>query len=246
MCRGEGWASKYWPVDKGHVTFHECADYCGGLKGCRAFDVSDMIGQLLTLLLLLLLDNRNVVSNFVLGHKLRCWLYHHDKVKPASSVPGKCFSVKGVKDKHKKRAAKAAKHYLLREEVQELKRQALRPKEDHQMVGSGMCRGPKWASKHWPQDLGSRGVHGCFKACQKSPGCTAFDVVSKSKRQVSNSTKCCTCLLYGHTRIIPASHAAPRPAECHKMVDHEPEDEVDPRHIQGQVRVKVIGEGACR
>lgn len=80
-----------------------------------------------------------------------------------------------------------------------------------------------------------------FQACQKSPGCTAFDLVeSKGKKKPPS------CLLYGHTRVIPASRASPFPATCHKMVDEDSEEDIDPTDLVGNIEVKLIGKGACR
>ncbi len=94
---------------------------------------------------------------------MRCWLYHHHHVHPASATPGKCFSIKGVQEKHLKKAARAAKAYLPVEKVEQLRHEGMRPKDSHTILGEGMCRGPKWASKHWPKDVGKRNVEACFR-----------------------------------------------------------------------------------
>ena len=88
------------------------------------------------------------------------------------------------------------------------------------------------------------------QACQKSPGCTAFDVtevkIGKAKKKGKNKGTRSTCLLYGHTRVSAASAASPFNATCHKMVDEEDDDDVDPRDLVGNINVKLLGEGGCR
>ncbi len=54
------------------------------------------------------------------------------------------------------------------------------------------------------------------------------------------------CLLYGHTRVVPAARASPHPAACHLMVDEDNEEEIDPADLEGNIEVKLLGRGACR
>ncbi len=146
----------------GRVTFQECADLCGGSKSCRAFDVSEKKGKNIKKFKFVFYSYYYFCGE--IGALLKCWLFAHQDVRPASAVEGKCFSVKGVKDRHKKKAARAAKAFgLPKDKAKQLKQQALRPKDSHTVLGPGMCRGPKWASKHWPKDLGQRDTQGCFK-----------------------------------------------------------------------------------
>jgi len=64
-CRGPGWTFKRWPVVKGPLAAQACAEACARRKGCTAFDLS--------------------------GDGAECALYGHQKVAPASGVPGRCF-----------------------------------------------------------------------------------------------------------------------------------------------------------
>jgi hypothetical protein len=207
------------------VPFQECADLCGGRRDCTAFDTSDPR-----------------------GNKVRCWLFKHKDVVPASAVPGHCFSVVGVTEKHKKKIA-AAKQKAADAKNKKKRPVVHRPKLSHKLLGEGMCRGEKWAGAHWPKDVGRRTLEGCFRACQKSHGCTAFDLVPKpggggKKAKAASDVAKKACLLYGHSDVRPAWAL---PGECHIMADPEEEDdEVEPQDLEGSVSVKLIGEGACR
>ena len=44
-CRGPGWTFKKWPVIKGPIDAKECAVACAKKKGCTAFDVAPMPGE---------------------------------------------------------------------------------------------------------------------------------------------------------------------------------------------------------
>jgi len=194
---------------------------CGGQDDCTAFDTSDPV-----------------------GNKVKCWLFKHKEVAPASAVPGQCFSVKGVTDKHKKQIAKGKKAA-----AKGKKKPKHRPKLSHKSLGKGMCRGDKWAGKHWPKDVGKRTIEGCFRACQKSYGCTAFDLTpianqqGKKKKKTKDKNKQ-SCLLYGHSDVRAAWAL---PGECHVMADPEEEDDDwEPEDLEGDVKVKLIGQGACR
>jgi hypothetical protein len=40
MCRGFGWTGGKWPIGKGEISVHECANACAAKAGCTAFDLS--------------------------------------------------------------------------------------------------------------------------------------------------------------------------------------------------------------
>ena len=69
-CRGEGWASKKWPVIKGSLTPKDCAVACAKKKGCTGFDIGTSAD----------------------GPE-ECGLYGHKNVVPAYGVPGDCYKL---------------------------------------------------------------------------------------------------------------------------------------------------------
>ena len=72
MCRGQGWSSGKWPIEKGHLIPQECADACAKRKGCTAFDLTDKSGK-----------------------KFACFLYGHKDVEPATALKGTCYTYVG-------------------------------------------------------------------------------------------------------------------------------------------------------
>jgi hypothetical protein len=68
-CRGPGWTFKRWPIVKGPLAAQACAEACARRKGCTAFDLSGGEGLA----------------------EAECALYGHQKVAPASGVPGRCY-----------------------------------------------------------------------------------------------------------------------------------------------------------
>ncbi len=118
--------------------------------------------------------------------------------------------------------------------------------EGFQQVGEGLCRGPNWQRIGWPKDMGLRGIGDCFKACQESKGCTAFDLVPTK----GSSTKT-ECLLYGHKDIVPASNLD---GHCYVVsfptdkndTNTKKKDELKPSDLIGNIKVKLLGHGACR
>jgi hypothetical protein len=82
MCRGSGWQSTKWPVDKGTKSRTKCAKACQKRKGCVAFDLSPP-------------DDQDDHEDAALG-ELQCNLYGHDNIIPASAVAGNCYSLVGA------------------------------------------------------------------------------------------------------------------------------------------------------
>jgi hypothetical protein len=68
-CRGPGWTFKRWPIVKGPLAGQACAEACARRKGCTAFDLSGGEGLA----------------------EAECALYGHQRVAPASGVPGRCY-----------------------------------------------------------------------------------------------------------------------------------------------------------
>ena len=76
-------------------------------------------------------------------------------------------------------------------------------------LGTGMCRGPQWATKVWPILMGYQTLKSCADECAKRRKCMAFDI-SKPKNGKFD------CLLYGHTGVRPASGVK---GECYTLED---------------------------
>jgi hypothetical protein len=72
-CRGDGWATKVWPIEMERLTVAECAKECASRKHCLAFDVSRPEKD---------------------GKHFHCTLYGHRGVHPAYAVQGDCFSLR--------------------------------------------------------------------------------------------------------------------------------------------------------
>jgi hypothetical protein len=85
LCRGEGWQSTGWPVDKGPKTLKECAEACENTRDCSAFDLSN--------------GEKKKLFN--------CLLFRHAKVVPASALDGGCY-VRGTASQPKVRAAETS------------------------------------------------------------------------------------------------------------------------------------------
>ncbi|TRY73635.1 hypothetical protein TCAL_03348 [Tigriopus californicus] len=243
MCRGTDWTTKKWPKLRGRRTLQGCADACGNNGDCTAFDVSEKEG-----------DDFN------------CILYGHTYVRPASGVPGNCFKLghekKAQTENNKgKTNAKEAKKSSIRTASSKVKdthsRKNAEGKPDsskatkqasasaYELLGKGLCRGPKWQGRYWPKATEAHSLAECAAACSSVNGCTAFDISpTPDKEQV--------CFLFGHKDVKPASGLK---GQCYKMisVNHDKYklskkksrgDNLPPRKAEGVI--SLLGKGACR
>merc|ERR1712198_688100 len=62
----------------------------------------------------------------------------------------------------------------------------------------GRCRGQGWQDNGFPKDVGKKNVQECSTSCQKTKGCSAFDLSNEENKKFD-------CLLFGHKHVIPAS-----------------------------------------
>ena len=113
--------------------------------------------------------------------------------------------------------------------------------ENYTKIGSGVCRGPGWQDNGFPKHLGRKSVQDCSSSCEKTKGCTAFELSQEDKKSFS-------CLLFGHKNIVPASSQSLTGA-CYKLgkttLDEKNEEEliID---IEGDVDISLLGKGGCR
>ena len=118
-------------------------------------------------------------------------------------------------------------------------------------MGAGRCRGPGWQNNGFPKDLGKKSVQECSQLCQKTKGCTAFDLSNEENKKFD-------CFLFGHKDIVPASSQSMAGAcyaigsstvsavhEDEEAADVEDEDE-DVIDIEGDVDIALLGKGGCR
>merc|ERR1719450_2086444 len=118
-------------------------------------------------------------------------------------------------------------------------------------LGTGLCRGAGWQSNGFPKDVGMKSVDECASSCQKTKGCKAFDISNKDGKKFS-------CLLFGHSNIVPAASQSLSGA-CYTLgssgaaaeeSDDEEEESEDEEEmvidIEGDVDVSLLGKGGCR
>ena len=124
------------------------------------------------------------------------------------------------------------------------------PGDQYSKVGSGRCRGQGWQDNGFPKDVGQKTVQECSATCQKTKGCTSFDLSNADKNKFN-------CLLFGHKDIVPASSQSMIGA-CYKLGkleyvsedDYEEEEDEDDDDsvidIEGDVDINLLGKGGCR
>ena len=167
-CRGPGWTFKKWPILRGFLEARKCAEACAKKKGCKAFDL----------------------SNIQEDKSFDCTLYGHNKVQPASGVPGNCYVVSD-----KEGVVPGGLNTVVDAEEQEEEEEL--PVEgdvDFHPVGKGRCRGPGWTFKKWPVIKGNIQPQDCAVECAKKKGCSAFDVAPMNDHINE-------CALYGHKKV---------------------------------------------
>lgn len=218
-CRGAGWQDGQWPLAKGRKTLGECADICKKSAGCVAFDLANKDGE-----------------------KYDCLLLGHPGVLPASGLAAKCYIIRGAKPLMS----------TLRDENSDKK--ALSDtsfpasNDQHTKVGLGRCRGQGWQNDGFPKDLGKKSVQDCSITCQKTKGCTAFDLSNEEDKKFD-------CFLFGHKDVVPASSQSMSGA-CYTIGkttavsddegEEEEEDDDDVIDIEGDVDINLLGQGGCR
>ena len=122
-CRGPNWTSNKWPVLKGLIPPRQCAEECAKKKGCKAFDLSNMQ-----------------------ENDFDCVLYGHNKIVPASGVPGNCYALS-----EKEGVVPGGLNTVVTPEVEEEEEENVVTGEvEFYKLGSGRCRGPSWSVKKWP------------------------------------------------------------------------------------------------
>jgi len=180
------------------------------------------------------------------GDKYDCLLLGHPGVLPASALAAKCYVIKG---------AKPVKATLMDNSKSAKKADDSYPSggDGYSKIGSGLCRGPGWTLNGFPKDAGVKSIDECAASCQKSKGCKAFDISNQEGKKF-------TCLLFGHTDIVPAASQSLSGA-CYSIgssniaveesVDEieeskEEEEEEMVIDIEGDVDVALVGKGGCR
>ncbi len=63
-------------------------------------------------------------------------------------------------------------------------------------LGKGRCRGPDWAARVWPIELGPKMIKDCARECATRRRCLAFDLSEMHGRNDSGN-----CALYGHRNV---------------------------------------------
>ena len=179
LCRGDGWQTKGWPVDKGAKSMKECAEACNNARGCHAFDLSSTADKKL----------------------FTCLLFSHTKVVPASALDGSCYVRSGPG------VAEPVDDEVITAEVINEEEDVIIDLEgdvDVALLGKGGCRGRGWQENGWPQVKGFLSVDECGRLCVASKGCTAFHVASPK----GEGEKVYECFLFGHKSVVPASGLA--------------------------------------
>ena len=169
--------------------------------------------------------------------KLDCTLYGHQKLVVATGVPGACFVV----------SDQAQPTNDDDEPEEELK---LTGPVHMALLGNGRCRGPVWTNKKWPVVKGYTSPRQCAEECAKKKGCKAFDLSSPQNNSFD-------CVLYGHTKVVPASGV---PGNCYVLSEKEgvvpgglntvvtpdEEEEEEENVVTGDVDFHKFGVGRCR
>ena len=167
---------------------------------------------------------------------LDCTLYGHEKLVVASGVPGTCYVLSDVSQSTNEDEAE-----------EELK---LTGPVHMALLGSGRCRGPNWTSNKWPLLKGLTSPRQCAEECAKKKGCKAFDLSNQENSSFD-------CVLYGHTKVVPASGV---PGNCYVLSEKEgvvpgglntvvspDEDEEEEENVvTGNVEFHKLGFGRCR
>ena len=122
--------------------------------------------------------------------------------------------------------------------------------DHHTKVGLGRCRGQGWQADGFPKDLGRKSVQDCSVSCQKTKGCTAFDLSNEEANKFD-------CFLFGHKDVVPAfsqsmSGACYTIGKTSAVSDDEDGDEEEDDDddvvidIEGDVDINLLGKGGCR
>jgi len=180
------------------------------------------------------------------GDKYDCLLLGHPGVLPASALAAKCYVIKG---------AKPVKSTLMDDSKPTKKVDDSYPSggTGFAKIGTGLCRGAGWQSNGFPKDVGMKTIDECANSCEKTKGCKAFDISNQDGKKFS-------CLLFGHSNIVPAASQSLSGA-CYSIgasstaVDEEDEDQEEDGgdeeddiiiDIEGDVDVALLGKGGCR
>jgi len=226
-CRGKGWQDGQWPLAKGRKSLGECADICKKTAGCVAFDLSNKDGE-----------------------KYDCLLLGHPSVLPASGLAAKCYIIQG---------AKPVMSTLIDESKpgkKAVEDSTYPPSSEHfTKIGLGRCRGQGWQDNGFPKDVGKKNVQECSTSCQKTKGCSAFDLSNEENKKFD-------CLLFGHKHVIPASSQSMSGAcytmgtsasaiednveEYEEAEEEEENDDDSIIDIEGDVDITLLGKGGCR
>ena len=167
-CRGTGWTFKKWPILRGLMAPRQCAEACAKKKGCKAFDL----------------------SNLQEDNSFDCTLYGHQKIVPASGVPGNCYVLS-----EKEGVVPGGLNTVVEpEDDEDEEENVVKGDVDYHQVGKGRCRGSGWTFKKWPVIKGNIKPKECAVECAKKKGCTAFDVAPMT----DNINE---CALYGHKKV---------------------------------------------
>ena len=157
--------------------------------------------------------------------KLQCMLFGHQDVRvaTATSLQGRCIRMTG--------------------------RSALSPSEAPTVasgegfvsLGKGLCRGPNWQTMKgkWPIDKDMKTLKECYKECESTGGCTAFDIRDPEKKKYH-------CFLFNHKDVLPASGL---PGTCYKMTGPIAVETSDGNvHFEdsGAAGLNKLGSGPCR
>ena len=115
-------------------------------------------------------------------------------------------------------------------------------------MGLGRCRGQGWQTDGFPKDLGKKSVQDCSGACQKTKGCTAFDLSNEDGKKFD-------CFLFGHKDVVPA-HSMSMSGACYTIgkssattddkEEEEEQEDADVIDIEGDVDINLLGKGGCR
>ena len=119
-----------------------------------------------------------------------CTLYGHQRVQPASGVPGNCYVVSD-----KEGVVPGGLNTVVDAEEEEIEEElTVEGDVEFHSVGKGRCRGPGWTFKKWPMIKGNIQPQNCAVECAKKKGCSAFDVAPMNDHIKE-------CALYGHKKV---------------------------------------------
>jgi len=185
LCRGSGWQSNGWPVDKGDVqSLKECASACAKKSGCTAFDLS-----------------RRDAASGSSKKSLNCLLFNHKAVSAASALEGACYVKQQGSTTPLSHEEAPDESSSEEEEEEEEVIIDLEGDVDVALLGKGGCRGANWQEGGWPKVKGFLSVGECGRLCVATAGCTAFHA-GYPKEGKPNVFE---CFLFGHKSVVPAS-----------------------------------------